>query len=160
MIEGDVGQPGLGLAPEISESLRKNLDLIVNSAGLVDFNPDLRDALATNVEGAVNLVDFIRQSDHAALMHISTCYVVGARDGRITEHLQPNYTPIGDQITSAPKPSGAGFVKRLMRLIQGQTLRAGDGGVAPARDEERFRRREAIRYRSRESNSQASHSDG
>ena len=44
IIEGDVTEPGLGLAPEASEFLRKKLDLIINSSGLTDFNPDLRDA--------------------------------------------------------------------------------------------------------------------
>jgi thioester reductase-like protein len=95
VLEGDVSQPGLGLAPEVSQALRTNLDLIINSSGLTDFNPDLRDALAANVGAAVNLVEFVRQSDHAALLHLSTCYVAGTRDGRVTERLRPDYTPAG-----------------------------------------------------------------
>ncbi len=95
VIEGDVCQPGLGLAPEVSQSLQKNLDLIINSSGLTDFNPDLRDALATNVDAAVNVTEFVRQSDHAGLLHLSTCYVAGARDGRVGETMRPNYTPAG-----------------------------------------------------------------
>jgi nucleoside-diphosphate-sugar epimerase len=93
VIEGDVCQPGLGLAPEVSQSLQKNLDLIINSSGLTDFNPDLRDALATNVDAAVNVTEFIRQSDHAGLLHLSTCYVAGARDGRVGENMRQDYTP-------------------------------------------------------------------
>jgi thioester reductase-like protein len=93
VIEGDVTQPGLGLSSEGSLSLRKNLDLIINSSGLTDFNPDLRDALATNVDAAIHVVEFIRQCDHAGLLHLSTCYVTGARDGRVDERLRPNYTP-------------------------------------------------------------------
>jgi thioester reductase-like protein len=93
VLEGDVSQPGLGLSPNIRQALRASLDLIINSSGLTDFNPDLRDALAANVDSAVNLVEFVRQSDHAALLHLSTCYVAGARDGRVTERLRPNYTP-------------------------------------------------------------------
>jgi thioester reductase-like protein len=95
VIEGDVCQPGLGLAPEVAQSLQKNLDLIINSSGLTDFNPDLRDALATNVDAAVNVTEFVRQSDHAGLLHLSTCYVAGARDGRVGEGTRPNYTPAG-----------------------------------------------------------------
>jgi long-chain acyl-CoA synthetase len=95
VIEGDVCQPGLGLGPEVAQSLQKNLDLIINSSGLTDFNPDLRDALATNVEAAVNVTEFVRQSDHAGLLHLSTCYVAGARDGRVGESMRPNYTPAG-----------------------------------------------------------------
>jgi thioester reductase-like protein len=95
VLEGDVCQPGLGLAPEVGESLKKNLDLIINSSGLTDFNPDLRDALTTNVDAAVNVTEFVRQSDHAGLLHLSTCYVAGARDGRVGETMRPNYTPAG-----------------------------------------------------------------
>jgi len=93
VVEGDVTRPGLGLAQEVSESLRQDLDLIINSSGLTDFNPDLRDALATNVDAAVNVVEFLRKSDHAGLLHLSTCYVAGARDGRVLEKVRPNYTP-------------------------------------------------------------------
>ena len=95
VVEGDVCAPGLGLAPEVGEGLQKNLDLIINSSGLTDFNPDLRDALATNVDAAVNVIEFVRKSDHAGLLHLSTCYVAGARDGRVGETLRPNYTPAG-----------------------------------------------------------------
>ena len=93
VVEGDVSQPGLGIAPEIRGRLLSELDLIVNSAGLTDFNPDLRDALATNVDSLAHLVDFQRQCGHAALLHLSTCYVVGARDGRVPEQITPDYTP-------------------------------------------------------------------
>ena len=95
VIEGDVCQPGLGLEPDVCRSLQKTLDLIINSSGLTDFNPDLRDALATNVDAAVNVTEFVHQSDHAGLLHLSTCYVAGARDGRVGETMRPNYTPAG-----------------------------------------------------------------
>lgn len=95
VVEGDVTQPGLGLAREVRERLERSLDLIVNSSGLTDFNPDLRDALATNVRATVHTLDFLRECHHAALLHISTCYVVGRRDGRVFEELPKNYTPVG-----------------------------------------------------------------
>jgi len=94
-VEGDVSQPGLGLKPETRTRLARELDLVVNSSGLTDFNPDLREALAGNVEPVLHLVEFLRASDHAALMHLSTCYVVGGKDGRVSESIQPNYTPFG-----------------------------------------------------------------
>ncbi len=93
VVEGDVTQAGLGLSVETARRLQKNLDLIVNSSGLTDFNPDLRDALATNTDAAINILDFIRVTDHAGLLHLSTCYVAGERDGRVAERLIPNYTP-------------------------------------------------------------------
>jgi fatty acyl-CoA reductase len=95
VVEGDVSQEGLGLAPQAAARLQTDLDLIINSSGLTDFNPDLRDALATNVDAAMNVMEFVRQSDHCGLVHLSTCYVAGARDGRVSEKLRPNYTPAG-----------------------------------------------------------------
>lgn len=93
VIEGDVTQPGLGMPAEALGRLGERLDLIVNSSGLTDFNPDLREALETNVGATVRLLEFQRQSKKAALLHLSTCYVAGARDGRVEEELTPNYTP-------------------------------------------------------------------
>jgi long-chain acyl-CoA synthetase len=93
VVEGDVSLPGLGLDAEIRDRLARTLDLVVNSAGLTDFNPDLREALSSNVESAEHLLDFLRSTDHAALMHLSTCYVVGMRDGRVAEELRENYNP-------------------------------------------------------------------
>lgn len=93
VVEGDITQPGLGFSPEVKALLQQRLDLIANSAGLTDFNPDLRDALATNVNSAEHLINFQRECDHAAMLHLSTCYVVGARDGRVAEVETPDYTP-------------------------------------------------------------------
>ena len=95
VVEGDVSQPGIGMVPELATRLAKELDLIVNSSGLTDFNPDLRDAIAVNVDSTHHLIEFIRGSDHVALLHLSTCYVAGQRDGRVGERVRPNYTPAG-----------------------------------------------------------------
>jgi thioester reductase-like protein len=120
VVEGDVCQPGLGLTPEVSQSLQKNLDLIINSSGLTDFNPDLRDALATNIDAAVNVTEFVRQSDHAGLLHLSTCYVAGARDGRVGETMRPNYTPAGVADFDAEQEWRAlhAFVKQAEQLAE------------------------------------------
>ena len=93
VVEGDVSQPGLGLDAQTQARLVKSLDVIANSAGLTDFNPDLRDALSSNVDSALNLLDFLRKCDHAGLMHLSTCYVVGMRNGRVDEVVRENYNP-------------------------------------------------------------------
>jgi long-chain acyl-CoA synthetase len=95
VVEGDVTQSGLGLSLEETEILHHDLDLIINSSGLTDFNPDLRDALVTNTDAAVNILEFVRAADHAGLLHLSTCYVAGEQDGRVSERLVPNYTPRG-----------------------------------------------------------------
>jgi phosphoserine phosphatase len=93
VVSGDASLPGLGLEPAVRERFLRSLDLIVNSGGLTDFNPDLRDALAANVDATTHLLNFLDQSKHAALLHLSTCYAVGRRDGRILEELPTDYTP-------------------------------------------------------------------
>ncbi len=124
VVEGDVSQPGLGLDPETSARLRNQLDLIINSSGLTDFNPDLRDALAVNVDSTVHLIDFIRGSDHAALLHLSTCYVAGQRDGRVSERLHPNYTPLHLKDFDAEKEW-----HRLHELVESAEARVEGPGV-------------------------------
>lgn len=93
VVDGDITQSALGIEPETLKRLAATLDLVINSSGLTDFNPDLREALSINVDATINLLDFTRQCDHAGLLHLSTCYVVGARDGRIAEEVKVNYTP-------------------------------------------------------------------
>src|ERR1700720_3667306 len=103
VVEGDVSEPGLGLDVATQARLAKSLGLFLKSAGVTDFNPDLREALSSNVDSAVHLLEFIRSCDHAGLMHLSTCYVVGMRDGRVTEELQANYNPARDAAFDAEK---------------------------------------------------------
>jgi len=95
IVEGDVTKPDLGMAPAARAELAGSLDLIVNSSGLTDFNPDLRDALSSNVNAVAHVLEFLRECRHAALLHLSTCYVAGQRDGRIHETATPNYNPAG-----------------------------------------------------------------
>lgn len=101
VVRGDITQPGLGIAPEVKARLVSELDLIINSSGLTDFNPDLRQALTINIDGTLHLLDFMRECERARLVHLSTCYVVGCRDGRIEERLQPDYNPLGRKDFSA-----------------------------------------------------------
>jgi len=93
VVEGDISLPELGIAAASLEVIKEQLDLIVNSSGLTDFNPDLRQALSINVEGTVNVLEFQRGCERAAMLHLSTCYVVGHHDGRVHERLTADYTP-------------------------------------------------------------------
>lgn len=95
IVEGDVTKPGLGLSAETRNDLAASIDVIVNSSGLTDFNPDLREALASNVGAVADLLEFLATCRHASLLHLSTCYVAGQRDGRILEKIAPDYTPAG-----------------------------------------------------------------
>jgi long-chain acyl-CoA synthetase len=125
VIEGDVTQPCLGIEPATFERVKSDLDLVINSSGLTDFNPDLRQALSINIDGALHLIDFLRQCGRAALLHLSTCYVVGFRDGRIAETIRPNYNPKGLVDFDAEVE-----YESLRRLVGEVESRAGNSEVA------------------------------
>src|SRR5467141_3636171 len=158
VVEGDVSQTGLGLDEATQARLAKSVDLIVNSAGLTDFNPDLRDALSSNVDSAINLLDFLRKCNHAGLMHLSTCYVVGMRDGRVTEELQDNYNPAGDPKFDAEREveSLRETIRRvearaespeLTKALRRQALgRGGDVTSAPAAELDGVLKRNRVRW--------------
>jgi len=158
VVEGDVSLPGLGLDPATQERLSRSLDLVVNSAGLTDFNPDLRDALSSNVDSAVNLLDFLRKCDHAGLMHLSTCYVVGMRDGCVTEELHDNYNPANDPAFDADREieSIRDTIRRIQeraespeitKALRRQALgRSGDESTAPAAELDGVLKRNRVRW--------------
>jgi len=125
VVDGDVSKPDLGFSPEVRQRLARSVDVIVNSSGLTDFNPDLRDALAMNVRSTVYLLNFLRECDHASLLHLSTCYVIGRRDGRILETLPKNYTPVGLRDYDAEKEW-----QSLEALVLQTEKRAESGEVA------------------------------
>ncbi len=91
-IDGDMGRPLCGLDPTLLEELRGNIDVVVNVAGIVDFNPPLDEALAANAFGAQNLVELARALGQVPVLHTSTCYVAGTRRGPIFED-DPRVTP-------------------------------------------------------------------
>lgn len=126
VVEGDVSQPGLGLDAGMRRALGRSLDLVINSSGLTDFNPDLRDALSSNVDASLHLLEFLRECDHAGLLHLSTCYVVGARDGRVAEELQDNYTPAHEPGFDAEKEIASlrGLVRRVEERSESAELTA------------------------------------
>lgn len=79
VLQGDLTQPHAGL-----DAGALSLDLVLNASGLVDFHAPLDLAHKTNVRGTQHLIDLARETG-AALVHTSTCYVAGSRDGHIEE---------------------------------------------------------------------------
>ena len=158
IVEGDLSLPGLGLTEATRVRLAKSLDLVVNSAGLTDFNPDLREAISSNVDSTLHLLDFLRKCDHAGLMHLSTCYVTGMRDGRVAEELPGNYNPANDAQFDAEREieslretirriearaEGPEITKALRRQALG---RGGDEALAPAAELDGILKRNRARW--------------
>lgn len=92
--EGDVSDPLFGLSNKTIAMLSPRLDAIVHVAGLTDFTADPRIALEVNVEGALHAADLASRCERAVLIHTSTCYVAGTKNGHIPEEVSP-FTPRG-----------------------------------------------------------------
>ncbi len=84
VLQGDVTLERLGLPSAAIEELRGEIDLVINCAGLVSFNPSLEVGLNVNTIGARNVVDACLALG-ARLVHISTAFVVGNRSGLVFE---------------------------------------------------------------------------
>lgn len=104
-LAGDVTDPLLGLGEAQVKSLTGRLACVINSAGLVTFNPALELAVSVNTEGARNAAELCRKTG-ATLVHISTCFVAGARRGPVFEDepLIGSYPKAHDQREAARAP--------------------------------------------------------
>ena len=122
VLEGDTTRDDLGFDASTAQRLRDRLDLIVNCAGDVEFDPDLRDAIGTNVDGTLRVADFARScgTDGAALLHVSTCYVVGGRPGFIKEELRADIAPNGAAFDSVVEHAD---VRAVIAAIEAETDR-------------------------------------
>jgi long-chain acyl-CoA synthetase len=88
-VDGDVGRPLCNFTDAIFQRFADDggLDVIVNSAGLVTFTPSLESAIRINTLGALHGLEAARRAG-AGLVHVSTCYVAGRRDGEVWEDEQ------------------------------------------------------------------------
>ena len=82
---GDIAETNFGYTEEEAQSIADDVDVILNSAGNVTFNPTLESALRTNVVGTQNVIAFARRMKRPALVHVSTCFVAGNRSGAVWE---------------------------------------------------------------------------
>src|SRR5919107_1534367 len=85
ILGGDIGDANLGYSEEEAQRIADDIDVVLNSAGNVTFNPTLESALRTNVVGTQNVIAFARRMKRPALIHVSTCFVAGNRSGPVWE---------------------------------------------------------------------------
>ncbi|MDT7541805.1 MAG: long-chain acyl-CoA synthetase [Acidobacteriota bacterium] len=85
IVGGDIGEDNLGFTEEEAQHVADNVDVVINSAGNVTFNPTLESALRTNVVGTQNVIAFAKRMRRPALIHVSTCFVAGNRSGPVWE---------------------------------------------------------------------------
>ncbi|MGH9941906.1 MAG: AMP-binding protein [Pyrinomonadaceae bacterium] len=85
IVNGDIGETNLGFTEAEAQRVAADIDVLINSAGNVTFNPTLESALRTNVVGTQNVIAFARRMKRPALVHVSTCFVAGNRSGPVWE---------------------------------------------------------------------------
>src|ERR687883_257374 len=85
VIGGDISDKDLGHSEAEAQRIADDIDIIINSAGNVTFNPTLESALRTNVVGTQNVIAFTKRMQRPALVHVSTCFVAGNRSGPVWE---------------------------------------------------------------------------
>src|SRR5258708_38297433 len=86
VVGGDIAEDNLGFSDEEAQRIADDLDIIINSAGNVTFNPTLESGLRTNVVGTQNVLAFTKRMKRPCLVHISTCFVAGNRSGAVWEN--------------------------------------------------------------------------
>src|SRR6478672_2086889 len=82
---GDIADTNFGYSEEEAQAIADDIDIVINSAGNVTFNPTLESGLRTNVVGTQNVIAFARRMKRPTLVHVSTCFVARNRSGAVWE---------------------------------------------------------------------------
>lgn len=131
-IAGDVTDPLLGLSEAQVAALSGRLACLINSAGLVTFNPSLETAVSVNTDGARQGAELCKRTG-ATLIHISTCFVAGARRGPVFEDepLIGNYPKAHDLNEAARVPFSVDKeLKDVAALVARLRAQADDSALA------------------------------
>ena len=82
VVEGDVTQPGCGMAPAVIESSIhvSKISRVIHCAAAVSFSQPLEDAATSNITSSLNVQSLAKQLD-AKFTYLSTAFVHGDRTG-------------------------------------------------------------------------------
>mgnify|MGYP002348274396 CR=1 FL=1 len=98
VLDGDITDPWMGIEEAEARALKGRIDVVVNCAGLVSFNPSLEVGLNVNTHGVKFLVEACLHWD-VPLVHMSTAFVAGNRSGLVFEDEDlTGYFPRRDEI--------------------------------------------------------------
>ncbi|WP_309891375.1 AMP-binding protein [Archangium sp.] len=84
ILDGDITDPWMGMDETRARALKGEIDVVINCAGLVSFNPSLEVGLNVNTHGVKFLVEACLHWD-VPLVHMSTSFVAGNRSGLVFE---------------------------------------------------------------------------
>ncbi|PHT71588.1 hypothetical protein T459_22373 [Capsicum annuum] len=107
-IVGNIYEPNLGMDIIISQKIAQEIDLIIDSAAITTFDERYDLALDANVNGPYQLMMFAKKCKKLKLlMHYSTAYANGEREGII---LEKPFT-MGESITKEKITSISPFIE-------------------------------------------------
>lgn len=90
-VEGELTDERLGFSDAEHQRLQDDVQVFINIAGLVDFDPPFDDSLWGNALAAKHVVNFAKSCRDAVFLHVSTAYVCGDKPGWVPEELPPPY---------------------------------------------------------------------
>ena len=96
-VEGDMAYERLGLSDIDYEMLQRDVQIFINSGGLVKFDPPIDASLQSNVLGSKYAVELAKSCKAAIFLHVSTAYVRGVQPGKVPEELHPPYETYAEQ---------------------------------------------------------------
>ncbi|MYG00622.1 AMP-binding protein [Candidatus Poribacteria bacterium] len=96
-VEGELTDERLGFNDEDYQRLQNEVDVFINIAGLVQFDPPFDASLKGNALAAKHVVTFAKGCSNAIFLHVSTAYVCGDNPGTVPEELHPPYEQYAQQ---------------------------------------------------------------
>ena len=115
-VEGNLTHERLGFSDAAYQRLQNEVQVFINIAGLVDFDPPFDDSLWGNALAAKHVVNFARGCKDAVFLHISTAYVCGDKPGRVPEELP---LPYEHYATQHREQTGTAIPETLSEEIEG-----------------------------------------
>lgn len=93
-LEGDLCEVEFGLSGDEYERLTRDVNGVIHCAASVSFREQLGKAIAINTLAPRRVLQFAHHCGDIPMVHVSTCYVSGKREGSIAEEVLPlGHTP-------------------------------------------------------------------
>lgn len=98
-VEGELTDERLGFSDADYQRLQNEVEVFINIAGLVQFDPPFDASLKGNALAAKHTVTFAKGCPNAVFLHVSTAYVCGEKEGHIPEELPHPYKSFAQELS-------------------------------------------------------------
>ena len=117
-VEGDMAYERLGLSDNDYETLQREVQIFINSGGLVKFDPPIDASLQSNVLGSKYAVELAKGCNDVVFLHVSTAFVRGVQPGKVPEELHPPYETYAEQYQAEKGDAIPGTLEAEIEAIQ------------------------------------------